>query len=74
MCGLRQTSHISQFMKVRRNNPRKTVLKNVGPSNDMLKELFKKPDLVSGKFLFVFDLLICESKSLGLMRVTFGKP
>ncbi|KAH0744285.1 hypothetical protein KY290_032278 [Solanum tuberosum] len=60
-------------MKARQNNPRKTISKNVRPSNDVLKELFKKPDLAFGKFLFVFDPLTCDSKSLGLMRVTFGK-
>ncbi|KAG5604357.1 hypothetical protein H5410_025849, partial [Solanum commersonii] len=74
LSGLRETSHISQFMKVRQNNPRKTVSKNVGPSNDVLEELFKKPDLAFGKFLFVFDPLTCDSKSLGLVRVTFGEP
>ncbi|KAG5581426.1 hypothetical protein H5410_052053 [Solanum commersonii] len=74
LSGLRETSHISQFMKARRNNPRKIVSKNIGPSNDVLEELFNKPDLAFRKFLFVFDPLTCDSKSLGLMIVTFGKP
>ncbi|KAH0654078.1 hypothetical protein KY289_031756 [Solanum tuberosum] len=73
LSGLREASHISQSMKARQNNPRKTISKNVRPSNDVLKELFKKPDLAFGKFLFVFDPLTCDSKYLGLMRVTFGK-
>lgn len=73
LSGLREASRISQSMKVRQNNPRKTVLKNVGPSNDVLEEVFKRPDLAFGKFLFVFDPSTCDSKSLGLMRVTFGK-
>lgn len=72
LSGLREASRISQSMKVRQNNPRE-VSKNVGPSNDVLTELFKKPDLAAGKFLFVFDPSTCDSKSLGLMRVTFGR-
>nr|XP_010324354.1 lysine-specific histone demethylase 1 homolog 2-like [Solanum lycopersicum]XP_025887929.1 lysine-specific histone demethylase 1 homolog 2-like [Solanum lycopersicum]XP_025887930.1 lysine-specific histone demethylase 1 homolog 2-like [Solanum lycopersicum]XP_025887931.1 lysine-specific histone demethylase 1 homolog 2-like [Solanum lycopersicum]XP_025887932.1 lysine-specific histone demethylase 1 homolog 2-like [Solanum lycopersicum]XP_025887933.1 lysine-specific histone demethylase 1 homolog len=73
LSGLREASHIYRSMKARLNNPRKTVSKNVRPSNDVLEELFKNPDLAFGKFLFVFDPLTCDSKSLGLMRVTFGK-
>ncbi|KAJ8567890.1 hypothetical protein K7X08_020612 [Anisodus acutangulus] len=73
LSGLREASRISQSMKVRQNNPRKTVLKNIGPSNDVLEELFKRPDLAFGEFLFVFDPFTYDSKSLGLMRVTFAK-
>ncbi|KAJ8532398.1 hypothetical protein K7X08_012321 [Anisodus acutangulus] len=73
LSGLREASRISQSMKVRQNNPRKTVLKNSGPSNDVLEELFKRPDLAFGEFLFVFDPFTYDSKSLGLMRVTFAK-
>ncbi|KAH0675258.1 hypothetical protein KY285_023059 [Solanum tuberosum] len=73
LSGLREASHISQSMKARQNNPRKIVSTNVGPSNDVLEELFKKPDLAFRKFLFVFDPLTCDSKSIGLIRVTFGK-
>jgi len=73
MSGLREASHISQSMKARQNDPRKTVSKNVGPRNDVLEELFKKLDLAFGKFLFVFDPLTSDSKSLGLMKVTFGE-
>lgn len=72
LSGLREASRISQSMKVRQNNPRKTVPKNVGPGNDVLEELFKRPDLAFGDFLFVFDPLTYDSKSLGLMRVTFA--
>ncbi|PHT43763.1 Lysine-specific histone demethylase 1 -like protein 2 [Capsicum baccatum] len=74
LSGLREASRISQSMKVRQNNPRKTVLKNVGPSKDVLEELFKRPDLAFGEFLFVFDPFACDSRSLGLMRVTFANP
>ncbi|KAK4342040.1 hypothetical protein RND71_037856 [Anisodus tanguticus] len=73
LSGLREASRISQSMKVKQNNPRKTVLKNIGPSNDVLEELFKRPDLAFGEFLFVFDPFTYDSKSLGLMRVTFAK-
>ncbi|XP_009790005.2 lysine-specific histone demethylase 1 homolog 2 [Nicotiana sylvestris] len=73
LSGLREASRISQSMKGRQNNPRKTVPKNVGPSNDVLEELFKRPDLAFEDFLFVFDPLSYDSKSLGLMRVTFAK-
>ncbi|XP_059282493.1 lysine-specific histone demethylase 1 homolog 2 [Lycium ferocissimum] len=73
LSGLREASRISQSMKVRQNNPRKAVLKNIGPSNDVLEELFKRPDLAFGEILFVFDPFTYDSKSLGLMRVTFAK-
>ncbi|XP_060188304.1 lysine-specific histone demethylase 1 homolog 2 [Lycium barbarum] len=73
LSGLREASRISLSMKVRQNNPRKTVLKNIGPSNDVLEELFKRPDLAFGEILFVFDPFTYDSKSLGLMRVTFAK-
>ncbi|KAH0675259.1 hypothetical protein KY285_023060 [Solanum tuberosum] len=49
MSGLREASHISQSMKAWQNNPRKIVSKNIGPSNDVLEELFKKPDLAFGR-------------------------
>ncbi|KAL0015283.1 hypothetical protein SO802_002352, partial [Lithocarpus litseifolius] len=54
------------------NNLRKLTQKNVGPSNDLLLDLFKKPDLVLGNFSFIFDPSTEDPKSIGLMRITLG--
>ncbi|XP_057981373.1 lysine-specific histone demethylase 1 homolog 2 isoform X2 [Malania oleifera] len=73
LSGLREASCILRATRGRQNNPRKFVQKNVGPSNDILVDLFRKPDLVFGKFSFIFDPLTEDPKSLGIMRVAIGK-
>lgn len=72
LSGLREASRIYQAMKERQNNPRKSITKNVGPSKEVLTELFKDPDLAFGQFSCVFDPLTDDPKSLGLMGVTFS--
>ncbi|KAF4384337.1 hypothetical protein F8388_004570 [Cannabis sativa] len=71
LSGLREAARIYQAVRVRQNYHRKFVQKNVGPNNDMLAYLFKKPDLEFGKFSFVFDSLVEDTRSMGLLRVTF---
>ncbi|CAI9088574.1 OLC1v1022931C1 [Oldenlandia corymbosa var. corymbosa] len=73
LSGLREASRILLATKARQSNPRKFVQKSIGPSNDILVELFKKPDIKCGKLLFVFNPLTEEPKSLGLLRVSLGK-
>ncbi|KAA8523842.1 hypothetical protein F0562_010265 [Nyssa sinensis] len=73
LSGLREASCIFRATRSRQSNPRKCLQKNVGPNNDFLVDLFRKPDLAFGKFLFIFDPLTEDPKSMGLMRVTFGK-
>lgn len=72
LSGLREASHIYRATRVRQNYSRKFVQRNVGPSNDMLADLFRKPDIEFGKFSFVFDPSVEDPRSVGLGRVIFG--
>ncbi|CAK9183055.1 unnamed protein product [Ilex paraguariensis] len=71
LSGLREASCILRAIRGRQSCPRKWIQKNTGPNSDMLVDLFKKPDMSFGQFLFVFDPLTEDPKSMGLMRVTF---
>lgn len=73
LSGLREAARILRATKARQGYPVRSLQKNGGPSNDILVDLFKKPDLAFGKFFFVFDPLNQDPKALGLLRVTFGK-
>lgn len=72
LSGLREASRIYQATHSRQNNPRKYVPKNVGPYNDVLENLFKKPDVEFGNFALVFDPSSVNPESKGLMQITFG--
>ncbi|MBA0843904.1 hypothetical protein Goarm_001052 [Gossypium armourianum] len=71
LSGLREASRILRATRGRQNYFRRSVQRNVGPSSDQLGDLFKMPDLVFGKFSFVFNPLTEDPKSLGLLRITF---
>ncbi|KAF5730649.1 lysine-specific histone demethylase 1 2 [Tripterygium wilfordii] len=73
LSGLREASTILKATRSRQNSSRKSVQKNVGTTNDILLNLFGRPDLAFGKFLFVFNPSTEDPKSMGLMRVTFEK-
>ncbi|KAL6975376.1 Lysine-specific histone demethylase 1 2 [Sarracenia purpurea var. burkii] len=70
LSGLREASCIFQATRGWKSNPRKCIQKHVAPSNDILVDLFKKPDLAFGNFLFVFDPLTEDTKSMGIMMTT----
>ena len=72
LSGLREASRIYRATRGRQNNPRKLTQRNVGPSNDLLVDLFKRPDLVLGNFSFIFDPSTEDPKSMGLVRITLG--
>lgn len=72
LSGLREASCMYRATRSSQNNAKKFSQKNVGPSNDMLVDLFKNPDLAFGKFSFVFDPTTEDPKSVGLMRVSIG--
>ncbi|XP_057729449.1 lysine-specific histone demethylase 1 homolog 2 [Arachis stenosperma] len=72
LSGLREASRIYQSCRVRQNYPRKYTVKNIGPNNDVLLDIFKRPDLEYGKFAFIFDPSSASPQSMGLMQVTFG--
>nr|DAD23022.1 TPA_asm: hypothetical protein HUJ06_024485 [Nelumbo nucifera] len=73
LSGIREASRILHATRSRQNNLRLYVQKNVGPCEDVLTDLFRKPDLTFGKFSFIFDPSTEDPKSLGLMKVTVGK-
>ncbi|KAH7844426.1 hypothetical protein Vadar_027859 [Vaccinium darrowii] len=72
LSGLREASCILRASTCGQNNPRKYIQKPVVPSNDVLGDLFKKPDLAFGNFLFVFDPLTEDARSMGIGSVTLG--
>ena len=72
LSGLREASHILQATWILQNNSRKYVPKNIGPNNDVVVDLFKRPDLEFGNFAFVFDPLSEVPQSMGIMQITFG--
>ncbi|KAI4333720.1 hypothetical protein L6164_018493 [Bauhinia variegata] len=72
LSGLREAARIYQTTQVRQNNPRKYMLRNIGSSNDIVVDLFKKPDLELGKLAFIFDPSSQGPQSMGLMQITFG--
>ncbi|KAE8706532.1 Lysine-specific histone demethylase 1-like protein 2 [Hibiscus syriacus] len=71
LSGLREASRILRATRGRQSYFRRSVQRNVGPSSDQLADLFKWPDLVCGKFSFVFDPVTDDPKSMGLLRITF---
>ncbi|XVF18973.1 hypothetical protein REPUB_Repub11eG0070500 [Reevesia pubescens] len=73
LSGLREASRILRATRGRQNYVKRSVQRNVGSSSEVLVDLFKRPDLEFGKFSFVFNPLIEDPKSLGLLRVTFDK-
>lgn len=73
LSGLREASCILRTTRAQQSNPRKCIQKYAGPSNDILIDLFKKPDLAFGKFQFIYDSSSEDPKSMALMRVTFER-
>ncbi|KAF5179609.1 Lysine-specific histone demethylase 1-like protein [Thalictrum thalictroides] len=74
LSGLREASHMLHTIRTSHDGHMKWVSKNIGPCSDLLIELFKEPDLVFGKFAFVFDPSKKDPESMGLMKVTFKNP
>lgn len=72
LSGLREASCIYRATRGLQNIPRKFMQRNVGASNDLLVDLFKKPDLAFGKFSFVFDPSTDDPRSMGIVRINFG--
>ncbi|GLU23436.1 hypothetical protein SLE2022_394380 [Rubroshorea leprosula] len=73
LSGLREASRILRSTRGRQNSTRRYVQRSVGSSTDVLVDLFRWPDLELGNFVFVFNPLTEEPKSLGFVRVTFDK-
>ncbi|CBI20361.3 unnamed protein product, partial [Vitis vinifera] len=69
LSGLREASCILGATRSHQSNSRKLMQKNIGPSNDVLIDLFKRPDLAFGKFSFIFNPLTVDPKAMGIMRI-----
>ena len=72
LSGLREASCIYRATRFRQNSAKKFNQRNVGPSNDVLVDLFKKPDLVLGSFSFIFDPSTEDPRSMGIMKIALG--
>lgn len=71
LSGLREAACI---LRATKTDHIKCTQKNVGPSDELLVDLFSKPDLEYGNFSYIFDPSEKDPKSMGIMRVTIGKP
>ncbi|XP_044473727.1 lysine-specific histone demethylase 1 homolog 2-like [Mangifera indica] len=71
LSGLREASRILRASRCMNNSFRRSVQRNVGSSHDMLVDLFRRPDSAFANYMFVFNPLTEDPKSMGLMRVTF---
>lgn len=70
LSGLREASNILRATSGNHNFSRKSVPRNIRTNCDILVNLFRRPDLEIGNFLFVFNPLTDDPKSKGFMRVT----
>ncbi|XP_021758744.1 lysine-specific histone demethylase 1 homolog 2-like [Chenopodium quinoa] len=71
LSGLREAGRIYRGTRSLQLHGRKNGQKNLGPSFDTLLDLFRRPDLEVGRFLFILDPLTEIGSSLGLLRVAF---
>ncbi|KAH9619559.1 hypothetical protein KSS87_012501 [Heliosperma pusillum] len=71
LSGLREAGHIYRTTRTQQHNGKKFGQKAPGPIFDTLVDLFRRPDLILGKFIFVLDPFTEDRKSLGLLRVSF---
>lgn len=73
LSGLREASRILRITSAQVSNPGKCRKKDAGPSNDILGNLFKRPDLACGRLQFIYDSSTEDPKSMALMRVTLER-
>ncbi|CAK9325156.1 unnamed protein product [Citrullus colocynthis] len=69
LSGLREASCIYQATRGRSNNSRKYMPKSL--RHDILADLFRKPDIEVGNLSFIFNSLVDDEKSMGVMKITF---
>ncbi|KEH19589.1 putative spermine oxidase transcription regulator Homeodomain-LIKE family [Medicago truncatula] len=72
MSGLREASRIYQLTRVQQPCPKKSLSKNIGTSSGTLVNLFKRPDLESGNFAFIYDPFSEDPQSKAILQMTFG--
>ncbi|KAJ8754633.1 hypothetical protein K2173_010724 [Erythroxylum novogranatense] len=70
LSGLREASRIIKASGDWQTNFRNSLSRNIGLTNDTLVDLFKRPDLAFGNFVFIFNSLTEDPKAMGIMRVT----
>ncbi|KAK4768050.1 hypothetical protein SAY87_003191 [Trapa incisa] len=75
LSGLREASHIYHAARglsnSNNNNSTKSMQRMIGTSIDLLRDLFRRPDIALGNLSFVFDPLSADPSSLGIMRVSY---
>lgn len=71
LSGLREASRILHVANFFRSNPKKPVQRYSGVNIDVLEDMFKRPDIITGNLSFVFNPLTDDPKSIGLVRVCF---
>ncbi|KAL2944066.1 Lysine-specific histone demethylase 1-like protein 2 [Bienertia sinuspersici] len=71
LSGLREAGRIFRGTRNLQFYGKKSEPKSLGPSFDTLLDLFRRPDLEVGRFLFILDPSTENGKSLGLLRVAF---
>lgn len=71
LSGLKEASHISRAARDWETTPRKFLQRNIGPSSDLLVDLFLNPDLAFGNFMVIFDPSNDDPKSMAILRVNF---
>ncbi|GAB2258852.1 hypothetical protein Droror1_Dr00015012 [Drosera rotundifolia] len=74
LSGFREAARIFRATSGIPMNHKKSISKTILLNSDALEDLFRKPDLTAGKFLFVFDPWRQDLMSMGLLRVTFEHP
>jgi len=72
MSGLREASRIYQLTRDQQPCPKKSLSKNIGTSSGILVNLFKRPDLESGNFAFIYDPFSEDPQSKAILQMTFG--
>ncbi|XP_031502678.1 lysine-specific histone demethylase 1 homolog 2-like [Nymphaea colorata] len=73
LSGLREASHVLMAARSRQTAVMKSIPRYSQLSEDILVDLFKKPDRTVGKFSFIFDPRTDDPNSMGLMRISFGE-
>ncbi|EOA29951.1 hypothetical protein CARUB_v10013055mg [Capsella rubella] len=71
LSGLREASRILHVANYFRSYLKKPVQRYSGVNIVVLEDLFKRPDIATGKLSFVFNPLTDDPISIGLVRVSF---
>ncbi|KAK9674438.1 hypothetical protein RND81_12G232500 [Saponaria officinalis] len=74
LSGLREAGRIFRTTRTQHLNGRKPPQKSLSPCYDTLLDLFRRPDLVLGKFTFILNPFTDDQRPVGILRVLFEGP